>query len=63
MKYISFGSYVALITSLLIGAPQGFAQDNEVSNPSALLRLTVAPNASSLVTMKTLSKSNLPTAC
>jgi hypothetical protein len=56
MKYISYGPCVALIGSLLIGAPQGFAQNSAASIPSEPLRLTVAPNASSRITMKTLPK-------
>ena len=50
MKYISFGSCVALVGSLLVGAPRGIAQESEA------LRLTVAPNAASTITMKTLPK-------
>jgi len=56
MKCIRFSPCVALIGSILIGAPQGFAQNSAVSNSSEPVRLTVAPNASSPITMKTLPK-------
>ena len=54
MKCIRFAPGVALIGSLLIGTPQGFSQNAETSEP---LRLTVAPNTSSRVTMKALPQS------
>src|ERR1700691_5498253 len=48
VKLLSYGPCVALIGSLLIGSPQGFAQNAE-SSPSEPLRLTVAPHTSSAV--------------
>lgn len=54
MKLI-YSPCVALIGSLLIGSPQGLAQNAE-SSPSEPLRLTVAPNTSSRIAMKTLPK-------
>jgi hypothetical protein len=56
MKCIAHGSLVALIASLLIGVPEGFAQNSEVSSPNAPVRLTVAPATSSRIAMKTLPK-------
>jgi hypothetical protein len=56
MKCISFGPRVALIGSLLVSALQGFAQNTAASNSSEPVRLTVAPNSSSRITMKTLPK-------
>ena len=53
MKHISFGPCVALIGSMLISIPQGFAQNTATSEP---LRFTVAPNAPSQIAMKTLPK-------
>jgi hypothetical protein len=55
VKLISYGSAAALIGSLLVGPPQSFAQDAE-SNASVPLRLTVAPQTSSRIAMKTLPK-------
>ena len=55
VKLISFGPFVALIGSLLIGSPQSFAENAE-SSPSEPLRLTVAPHTSSRIAMKTLPK-------
>ena len=57
MKCISFGPSCALMASLLIGAPLGFAQTEVASNASEPLRLTVAPNTPSRIAMKTLAKS------
>jgi Peptidase A4 family len=51
MNHIRFSPCVALATSMLISAGQGFAQ-----NQSEPVRLTVAPNASSRITMQTLPK-------
>jgi hypothetical protein len=42
VRLLSYGPCVALIGSLLIGSPQGLAQNAE-SSPSEPLRLTVAP--------------------
>jgi hypothetical protein len=55
VKLLSYGPCVALIGSLLIGSPQGLAQNAE-SSPSEPLRLTVAPHKSSRIAMKTLPK-------
>src|SRR5271156_384061 len=55
LELLSYGPCVALIGSLLIGSPQGFAQSPE-SSPSEPLRLTVAPHTSSRIAMKTLPK-------
>lgn len=55
LKFIGYGAGVALIGSLLIGPPQGFAQGAE-SGSSEPLRLTVAPHTSSRMAMKTLPK-------
>jgi hypothetical protein len=55
MNCISYVPCVALIGSLLIGVPQGFAQNAE-SSPSEPLRLSVAPHTSSQIAMKTLPK-------
>jgi len=55
VKAIRYGAYVTLVGSLLTGPPQTFAQDLE-SIPSAPLRLTVTPHASSRIAMKTLPK-------
>jgi hypothetical protein len=55
VKLLGCGPCVALIGSLLIGSPQGFAQNAE-SSPSQPLRLTVAPQTSSRIAMKTLPK-------
>jgi hypothetical protein len=55
VKLLSYGPCVALIGSLLIGSPQGLAQNAE-SSPSEPLRLTVAPHTFSRIAMKTLSK-------
>ncbi len=54
MKCIRFSPCVALIGSMLIGAPQGFAQNTAASNSSEPVRFTVAPNASSRIIMTTL---------
>jgi len=56
MKHIRFSPCVALIGSMLISVPQGFAQNTAASNSSEPVRLTVAPKASSRITMKTLPK-------
>jgi hypothetical protein len=56
MKYIRYAPVAALIGTMLIGAPQGFAQNAETSSPSEPVRLTVAPNTSSRIAMKTLPK-------
>ncbi len=55
VKLLSYGPCVALIGSLLIGSPKSFAQNDE-SSPSEPLRLTVAPQTSSRIAMKTLPK-------
>src|SRR5258708_4636324 len=55
MNHIRFSPCAALVASMLISVPQGFAQ-NAVSNQSEPVRLTVAPNASSRITMQTLPK-------
>lgn len=55
VKFISYGVCVALIGSLLIGSPQSLAQDSE-SSSSEPQRLTVAPQTSSRIVMKTLPK-------
>ena len=55
VKLITYGPCAALIGSLLIGSPQGFAQNAE-SSPNKPLRLTVAPKTSSRISMKTLPK-------
>jgi hypothetical protein len=49
MNHIRFSPCAALVASMLISVPQGFAQ-----NQSEPVRLTVAPNASSRITMQTL---------
>lgn len=49
MNHIRFSPCAALVASMLISVPQGFAQ-----SPSEPVRLTVAPNASSRITMQTL---------
>jgi hypothetical protein len=58
MKCIRFSPGVALIASMLMSAPQGFAQNvsqnSAGSNQSEPVRLTVVPNASSRIVMKTL---------
>ena len=55
VKLLSYGPCVALIGSLLIGSPQSFAQNAE-SSLAEPLRLTVAPQKSSRIAMKTLPK-------
>jgi hypothetical protein len=54
MKYTKFGPLVSLIASFLISVPGGFAQNEFTSQTATPVRLTVAPTASSVVTMKTL---------
>jgi hypothetical protein len=56
MKTMSFGVFVALSVSLLIGAPQGFPQQSGDSTSRGPVRFTVAPNTSSHIAMKTLPK-------
>jgi Peptidase A4 family len=56
MKTIRFSAYVALSTSLLIAAPQGFPQQSADFNSRGPVRFTVAPNTSSHIAMKTLPK-------
>jgi len=55
LRSLGYGPCVALIGSLLIGPPQGLAQNAE-SSSSEPLRLTVAPHTSSRIAMKTLPK-------
>jgi hypothetical protein len=55
VKLLSYGPCLALIGSLLIGSPQGRAQNIE-SNPSAPARFTVAPHTSSRIAMETLPR-------
>ena len=54
-KVIRYGAYAALIGPLLVGAPQSFAQDAELSK-SEPLRLTVTPHEHSRIAMKTMPK-------
>jgi hypothetical protein len=56
MKHIGVGSCCALIASLLIGLPLVFAQSGAPSLASEPVRLTVAPNVSLPIAMKTLPK-------
>ena len=56
MKYSKSGPLVSLIASLLISVPGGFAQTQSTSQTAMPVRLTVAPTASSVITMKTLPK-------
>ena len=53
MKCIRIAPLAAVIASLLIGVPSGIAQ-SEPSNLNPAVRLTVSPNTSSFVSMKTL---------
>src|SRR5438445_12578071 len=53
MKCIRIAPLAAVIASLLIGVPSGIAQSEPtISNPT--VRLTISPNKSSVVSMKTL---------
>jgi len=56
MKTISFGAFVALSLSVLIGEPQGLPQQPTDSNSRGPIRFTVAPNTSSHIAMMTLPK-------
>jgi hypothetical protein len=53
MKCIRIAPLAAVLASLLIGVPSGIAQ-SEPTNTNAPVRLTVAPNTLSVVSMKTL---------
>ena len=54
MKYPKLGPLVSLIAFFLVSMPGGFAQNESANQIAPPLRLTVAPTASSMVTMKTL---------
>jgi len=56
MKHTRLVPCLALIGTIMAGAPQGFAQDAATSNSSEPVRLTVAPNTPSRIAMKTLPK-------
>jgi hypothetical protein len=58
MKCITHGSLLALLALLLIGVPEGFAQNTEVASPNAPARLTVAGATSSRISLKSVPKAS-----
>ena len=56
MKCITHGFRVALLASLLIAVPEGFAQNTEVASPNPPVRLRLAGATSSRISLKTVPK-------
>jgi len=54
MKYSKLGPLVSLIAFFVVSLPGGFAQNESANQIAPPVRFTVAPTASSAVTMKTL---------